>query len=234
MIAKFAGLYPHVKHVLCCSIIIIHVAVRPSFQLSQSLSLSLSAPDYVCLQCLLCIVHSEHIHVHCISEKMQVKLFMCNFVSMLRCCLYLCGFCCTEAVSLWSCSNVQHIQQICHYHHQKLREFKRFRLSIRPSQCLNPLRSCALYSFLSCIFAVYFRSFFFLWIDFASTASPVSDNYVLWHYFGTFLNFRLGFLFVVVVVWGTYIFVCLLLIITHIIMAMQRHNYVQFPSGRWS
>lgn len=44
----------------------------------------------------------------------------------------------------------------------KLREFKRFRLSIRPSQCLNPLRSCALYSFLFCIFAVYFRSFFFL------------------------------------------------------------------------
>lgn len=75
----------------------------------------------------------------------------------------------------------------------KLREFKRFRLSIRPSQCLNPLRSCALYSFLFCIFAVYFRSFFFLFIDFASTASPVSDNYVLWHYFGTFLNFRLGF-----------------------------------------
>lgn len=170
---------------------------------------------------------------------MQVKLFMCNIVSMLRCCLYLCGgFCCTEAVSLWSCSNVQHIQQICHYHHQNLGNLKGFvcpSASVAMSESA-PLRSCALYSFFL-YFCGLFSKFFFLWIDFASTASPVSDNYVLWHYFGTFLNFRLGFFFVVVVVvvvWGTYIFVCLLLIITHIIMAMQRHNYVQFPSGRWS
>lgn len=43
------------------------------------------------------------------------------------------------------------------------------------------------------VFCGLFSKFFFLWIDFASTASPVSDNYVLWHYFGTFLNFRLDF-----------------------------------------
>lgn len=165
---------------------------------------------------------------------MQVKLFMCNFVSMLRCCLYLCGFCCTEAVSLWSCSNVQHIQQICHYHHQNLGNLKGFVCpSVRRNVWIRSVRvRCIVFCFVFLRFI--FEVFFFLWIDFASTASPVSDNYVLWHYFGTFLNFRLGFFFVVVVVWGTYIFVCLLLIITHIIMAMQRHNYVQFPSGRWS
>lgn len=163
MIAKFAGLYPHVKHVLCCSIIIIHVAVRPSFQLSQSLSLSLTFSPRLCVL-LVPLMHCTFWAYSCslylwkdASEVVYVQL--CVYATLLSLFMRFLLYRGCVAVKLFKCATYTTNLPLSS---QKLREFKRFRPSIRPSQCLNPLRSCALYSFLFCIFAVYFRSFFFV------------------------------------------------------------------------